>query len=401
MTAGLAQRGAGAQPAAAPRAGAAAAGAVRVMVVDDSAVVRGLIIGMLGSDRQIEIVASVANGAIAVDRLARAQDVEVIVLDIEMPVMDGLTALGKLLAIDPTVQVVMASTLTQQNAEISLRALELGAADYIPKPSSKQLGGSADFHRDLLAKVKELAAARRRRHGPIKTGAQSDAAAKRPLPHRGAAAPATGAAPAPIVLQPNARLRPDIIAIGSSTGGPQALTTVLKELFAEALAQPVIITQHMPPTFTTILAEHLQRASGVRCAEAVCGEPLLGGRIYVAPGDHHLLVEQGPAGPRLRLSRDPAENFCRPSVDPMLRSVARCYGRRGLAVILTGMGADGLAGCRQLVEAGGAVIAQDQATSVVWGMPGAVAAAGLCCAVEPLARIAASVAALARGGKVG
>ena len=137
------------------------------MVVDDSAVVRGLIIGMLGNDSQIEIAASVANGAIAVDRLSRSRDIEVIVLDIEMPVMDGLTALSKLLAVDPTVQVVMASTLTQQNAEISLRALELGAADYIPKPSSKQLGGSADFHRDLLAKVKELAAARRRRHGSL------------------------------------------------------------------------------------------------------------------------------------------------------------------------------------------------------------------------------------------
>jgi two-component system chemotaxis response regulator CheB len=367
------------------------------MVVDDSAVVRGLIIGTLGNDPQIEIVASVANGAIAVDRLSRSRDVEVIVLDIEMPVMDGLTALGKLLAVDPTVQVVMASTLTQQNAEISLRALELGAADYIPKPSSKQLGGSADFHRDLLSKVKELAAARRRRHGPISSRAQGQRLPVPAVPATVAGA-AVGASP-PIVLRPNARIRPEVIAIGSSTGGPQALSAVLKELCAEKLAQPIIITQHMPPTFTTILAEHLKRATGVPCAEAVSGESLVGGRIYVAPGDHHLLVEQGPGGARLRLSRDPAENFCRPSVDPMLRSVARCYGRRGLAVILTGMGSDGLSGCRELVAAGGAVIAQDQATSVVWGMPGAVAMAGVCCAVEPVSRIAAWVAAVAKGGR--
>lgn len=370
---------------------------VRVMVVDDSAVVRGLIIGMLGNDPQIEIVASVANGAIAVDRLARSRDVEVIVLDVEMPVMDGLTALGKLLAIDPTVQVVMASTLTQQNAEISLRALELGAADYIPKPSSKQLGGSADFHRDLLSKIRELAAARRRRLGPIRSATQprNPPKAAAPVP---AASPTVVTAP-PIALRPNGQIRPDIIAVGSSTGGPQALTVVLKELCAEKLAQPIIITQHMPPTFTTILAEHLQRATGVPCAEAVSGEALVGGRIYVAPGDHHLVVEQGPGGVRLRLTRDSAENFCRPSVDPMLRSVARCYGRRGLAVILTGMGADGLAGCRELVAAGGTVIAQDQATSVVWGMPGAVATAGLCSAVEPVSRIAARVAALAKGAR--
>lgn len=366
------------------------------MVADDSAVVRGLIIGMLGTDPQIEVVASVPNGAVAVDRVARSRDIEVVVLDIEMPVMDGLTALGKLLAIDTTLQVVMASTLTQHNAEVSMRALELGAADYIPKPSSRQLGGSADFRRDLLSKIKELAAARRRRGGTAKPEV---AAGRTPAQSRAAgASPAAAVAPA-ITLRPNPGTRPDIIAIGSSTGGPQALTTVLKELFVQAVPQPVIVTQHMPPTFTTILAEHLQRASGGRCAEAVNGESLLGGRIYVAPGDYHLLVEQTPTGPQLRLSRDPPQNFCRPSVDPMLRSVAQCYGRRGLAVILTGMGSDGLGGCRELTEAGGSVIAQDQPSSVVWGMPGAVASAGLCCAVEPLSRIAACVAALAKGGR--
>ncbi|HYN39563.1 MAG TPA: chemotaxis-specific protein-glutamate methyltransferase CheB, partial [Rhodospirillales bacterium] len=333
---------------------------IKVMVVDDSAVVRGLVIGMLSSDPQIDVAASLANGALAVDRLARTRDIEVIILDIEMPVMDGLTALGKLLAIDPTVQVVMASTLTQYNAKISLTALEKGAADYIPKPSSRQLGGSADFHRDLLAKVKALAARRRAIGGtlpPATTPLPAKPLPAKPLPAKPLPAkplpakplPALAAKPAPvpaaapsIVLRPSTRIRPDIIAVGCSTGGPQALTKMLKGLMAEALAQPVIITQHMPPMFTTILAEHLQRATGVRCAEAVCGEPLLGGRIYVAPGDCHLLVEPAAGGPRVRLTRDPPENFCRPSVDPRLRSLAVAYGQRAVAVILTGMGSDGL-----------------------------------------------------------
>jgi two-component system, chemotaxis family, protein-glutamate methylesterase/glutaminase len=382
----------------------------RVMVVDDSAVIRGLIIKMLETDAQIRVYESVANGAVAVDRLARAGDVEVIILDIEMPVMNGLTALSKLLAIDPTVQVVMASTLTQHNAEISLRALEKGAADYIPKPSSRQMGGSGEFQRDLLAKVKALAARRRALGGALTPAAPAFPAATKssriettdpppPGARRLQTAPRAAGMP-PITLRPMMQFRPEIIAVGSSTGGPQALIAMLTALMAGAPRQPVLVTQHMPPTFTTILGEHLQRSTGVRCAEAVDDEPVSGGRIYVAPGDHHMLVQAAPAGKRIKLSRDPPENFCRPSVDPMLRSLVRCYGRGTLAVILTGMGSDGLDGCRQVVEAGGAVIAQDQATSVVWGMPGAVATAGLCCAVEPLSRIAGTVQALIGRGNV-
>ena len=373
-------------------------GAVRVMVADDSAVVRGLITSMLGSDPGIEVVASVANGALAVERLARTRDIDVVVLDIEMPVMDGITALSKLLEIEPTLQVVMASTLTQHNAKISLQALERGAADYVPKPSSRDIGGSAGFRRDLLAKVKVLAA-RRSRLQPWR-GAAALASTGRPRGVAGAAVASGAAAPAPRpVLRAGPRARADVIAIGCSTGGPQALAAVLKGLKAETPSQPILITQHMPPTFTTILAEHLQRASGIPCAEGRAGEMLAGGRIYVAPGDHHMLVEAAAGGLRLQLTQDPPENFCRPSVDPMLRSLAVC-GRRTLAVVLTGMGSDGLAGCRRLIEAGGTVLAQDQASSVVWGMPGAVATAGLCCAVEPLDRIAAAIIALAKGGSL-
>jgi two-component system chemotaxis response regulator CheB len=188
---------------------------------------------------------------------------------------------------------------------------------------------------------------------------------------------------------------PDVLAIGSSTGGPQALFRVLGAL-RQGVRQPIFVTQHMPATFTTILAEHIARASGYPTREAVDGEEVVPGRIYVAPGDFHMSVETATPGNRfLRLSKEPPENFCRPSVDPMLRSLAAVYGRRVLCTILTGMGHDGLAGCRAVLAAGGSVLAQDEATSVVWGMPGAVATAGLCSAVLPIAEIGPLVQRLA------
>jgi len=381
----------------APHPGASDDNRCRVMVVDDSSVVRGFIVRMLEWDPGIVVVASAANGRIAVDRLRRRRDIDVIVLDIEMPVMDGLSALAELLQVDPSVQVLMASTLTLHNAEISLRALEAGAADYLPKPTARQLSGDGEFRRELLAKVKELAQVRQRRvqalgrtrSGDLQSAAADVRARAGEPPLRTAAAPAA----AKVSLRPPSGCRIDVVAIGCSTGGPKALAALLKAL--KPLAQPILITQHMPPTFTTILAEHIGRISGVPCAEAKSGEPLVGGRIYVAPGGHHLTVD----GMRLRLSQDPPENFCRPSVNPMLRSLARCFSCHALAVILTGLGADGLAGSRALVEAGGLVIAQDQASSVVWGMPGAVATAGLCCAVEPLDRLSATITTLARVGR--
>jgi len=178
-----------------------------------------------------------------------------------------------------------------------------------------------------------------------------------------------------------------VIAIGSSTGGPQALFSVLSNLKAGSLRQPILITQHMPPTFTTILAEHISRVSGWQAAEGQDGEPVRPNRIYIAPGDFHMVVEQKGVDKVIRLNKNPPENFCRPSVDPMLRSISACYGRKVLVVILTGMGSDGMKGGHVVVEAGGNVIAQDEASSVVWGMPGAAATAGICCAVLPLKEI--------------
>jgi len=352
----------------------------RVMVVDDSAVIRGLLTRALEKDATVKVVASVGNGEAAIKALER-HDIDVIILDIEMPVMDGLTALPKLLAAKPGVQIIMASTLTRKNAEVSLRALQAGAADYLPKPSStSELTGADSFRRELLEKVKALGkAARPARPATARTtvaSAESTVAVPRPV--------------RPISLRKPSSALPRIIAIGSSTGGPQALLEVLRDM-AASVKLPILITQHMPATFTTLLAEHIERATGVRCAEGKDGEPVTGGRIYLAPGNFHMTVERSGPGSVIRLNQNPPENFCRPSVDPMLRSLSPIYGAALLTIILTGMGSDGQKGAAEVVQAGGTVIAQDEATSVVWGMPGAVATAGLCSAVLPLKEIGPSV----------
>ena len=380
----------------------------RVMVVDDSAVIRGLLTRALEGDPEIKVAASVANGQMAINTLQR-QPMDVIVLDIEMPVLDGLSALPHLLQIDPHVKIVMASTLTARGADVSLRALKLGAADYIPKPTStRELTAADDFKRELVFKVKALGVAARKadpRKGEPPSRAPGIAS---PVAPASSSAPVAGATVArapvqptsgytlptparvkpetpPITLRPLPDGRPDVIAIGSSTGGPQALFEVLTHL--KELRQPILITQHMPATFTTILAEHISRQCGIPCAEAQDGEMIVGGRAYVAPGDFHFLVVAKNGQPGVQLTKDPPENFCRPAVDPMLRSIVRQWGRRVLVAILTGMGSDGAKGSRVVADGGGAVIGQDEATSVVWGMPGAVATQGLCSAVLPLKEI--------------
>ena len=341
----------------------------RVMICDDSVTIRNAIARMLETDAGIKVVARVGNGRMAIDELKRTK-VDVLVLDIEMPVLDGMAALPLLLRTDPGLRIIMASTLTTRGADIAMRALRLGAADYVPKPSSIGTANDDRFRIEIIGKVKGLA--RLRHHGM--------------LPARPAAA---------IVTRPAPPLPAKMLAIGSSTGGPQALFTLIQAL-GRFVNVPVILTQHMPATFTPILAEHITRLGGLPCAEAKDGEPLLPGQIYLAPGNKHLIVGSGggpAAGLRTavafaRLSNDPPENFCRPAVDPMLRSAAAICDGRVLVAMLTGMGHDGLAGTRRVVEAGGAALAQDEATSVVWGMPGAIAQAGLCHAVLPLPRMA-------------
>ena len=346
--------------------------AVRVMICDDSAVIRGAIARILEADPEITVVARVANGQAAIEQV-RAARVDVVVLDIEMPVMDGLTALPLLLKAEPGVRIIMASTLTTRGADIALRALRMGAADYLPKPSSIGAVNDDVFRHDLLAKVKGLGRLRRR-----------------------AAMPAP--AQPPLVLRAAPAVAARLLAIGSSTGGPQALFSLVQGL-GRSVGVPVVMTQHMPATFTPILADHLNRLGAMPCTEAVDGESLVAGRIYLAPGDRHLLVEGGRTGLRARLTTDPAENFCRPSVDPMLRSASAACGGRVLVAMLTGMGRDGQAGTAAVVEAGGAAIAQDEATSVVWGMPGVIARAGLCHAVLPLPKIAPKLLEMLKGAR--
>jgi two-component system, chemotaxis family, protein-glutamate methylesterase/glutaminase len=337
-------------------------GAVHVMVCDDSAVMRAAIARALEGDPEVRVVARAGNGAQAVETLGR-QRVDVLVLDIEMPVMDGLTALPLLLRAAPSLRVVMASTLTTRGAEVTLRALRLGAADYVAKPSAMTIQTADAFRHELLGKVKALAG---RRCRPFGTGVAARAEPR---------------------VRPPSGAMPRLLAIGSSTGGPQALFTLMGGL-SRGLPVPVVVTQHMPAAFTPILAEHMTRAGPLPCAEARDGEVLLAGRVYLAPGDRHLLIERAADGVRARLTTSPPVNFCRPSVDPMLESAAVAFGGRVLVAMLTGMGHDGLDGTRRIVEAGGTAIAQDEASSVVWGMPGAIAHAGLCHAVLPLPEIA-------------
>lgn len=337
---------------------------IRVMIVDDSAVVRGLITRQLETDPAIAVVARAANGRAALMELER-MPVDVIVLDLEMPVMDGMTALPLLIAKQPGVRVIIASTLTTRNARIGMQALQAGAADYLSKPDGGSLVNADAFNHDLLAKVRALGGRR---------GAASETAAARPI----AVAPTAG--------RPTRPVRPEVIVIGGSTGAPPALMQVFQAL-KDGPDQPILVAQHMPPIFTAMLAEQLGRAGGRACAEAIDGEPVLPGRAYVAPGGWHMTVAREDGGVVIRLNQQPPEHFCRPAVDPLLRSVAGVYGSAATAVILTGMGSDGALGCQVIAAAGGRFVVQDEATSAVWGMPGAAQRTGLCEAVLPLSRI--------------
>jgi two-component system chemotaxis response regulator CheB len=393
---------------------------IRVAVVDDSAVIRGIVTRWLEVDPEIKVVGSYVNGAMAVRQMADVNP-DVAILDIEMPEMDGLEALPLLLKAMPDLKVIMSSTLTRRNAEISMRALSMGAADYIPKPESRY-SGSDDFKNELIQKVR--AHAQRKRQGlsnrsyrgqgqaapqsPGSSTAPAPAATAAPAqrtsaPAVSARAPAAAPVPGsiwgtkPVVLRAASKQRPTILAIGSSTGGPQALFKVLGEL-GPSLAVPVVITQHMPATFTAILAEHIQNASKRPTKEAANGDVLQAGHIYVAPGDYHMLVVAEGTQRVIRVNQDPPENFCRPAVDPMFRSIAKIYGAQALGVILTGMGHDGRDGGRVLVDAGGTIICQDEPSSVVWGMPGAAATAGLASQVVPLDQMASTIARALKGG---
>lgn len=372
----------------------AAAAPVRVLLCDDSATVRAAMAGLLRGEPDLRVVGSAADGRQAlslIGSLPAWERPELVLLDLEMPVMDGMTVLPLLLGLaPPRPAVIVASALTQRGAAAAMAALRAGAVDYVPKPMAAG-GGLRDpaFRDELLAKLRGWG-----RMG--RNGGTSGAGAAAGRARGGPAAPAArlAQARAPGAAPPRA------VAIGCSTGGPQALSTVIRRLGQRGpLPVPVLVVQHMPAGFTTMLADHLSRLGGPPCAEAETGETLQPGRVYLAPGDRHLLVETGPGGALVaRLSDGPAENFCRPAVDPLLRSLVACCGARLLAAILTGMGQDGLVGCRGVAAAGGMVLAQDEASSVVWGMPGAVARAGLAHALLPPEALADRIQEALRGG---
>ncbi|KWV43899.1 chemotaxis response regulator protein-glutamate methylesterase [Bradyrhizobium macuxiense] len=361
---------------------------VRVMVVDDSVVIRGMISRWIGAEPDMEVVASLRTGLDAVNQLERINP-DVAVLDIEMPDLDGISALPQLLAKKRDLVIIMASTLTRRNAEISLKALSLGASDYIPKPESTREATAAEtFRHDLIQKIRHLGAKARR--SAIHTTANPTLAPGHDRQRAVAAgtAPAPAAAPVQFVRRPLGLLPPKVLLIGSSTGGPQALMTLVAEIGPVIDRFPVLITQHMPPTFTTILAEHLARTSKRPAHEAVDGEVVKAGQIHLAPGGRHMRVARHGIDAVITLDDGPPVNFCKPAVDPMFTSAIEVWQGSIMSVILTGMGSDGMRGGKEIVAAGGSVIAQDEASSVVWGMPGAAANAGICAAVLPLNQIA-------------
>jgi len=363
---------------------------IRVMLVDDAVVVRGLFARWVEAEPDLEVVATLRTGRDAVNQLERV-DPDVVVLDVDMPELDGIAALPLLLEKKRDLVVIMASTLTRRNAEISLRALSLGAADYIPKPgSNREVSASTAFRRDLIEKIRQLGLrAKRLRHG-IKTRVS------RPAKSAPSIVPATEEI-APLRLRQMPLTPPRVLVIGASTGGPQALNRLVVQIDTVIQRAPVLITQHMPPTFTAVLAEHLARVSKFPVREATDGEEVNAGAIYLAPGGKHMKVERRDGTAVIAIDDGPMVNFCKPAVDPLFASAAQVWGNKVLALVLTGMGSDGLAGAKEIVAAGGYVIAQDEETSVVWGMPGQVTTAGLCSAVLPLPEIGGRITRLFTG----
>lgn len=363
---------------------------IRVMLVDDAVVVRGLFARWVEAEPDLEVVATLRTGRDAVNQLERV-DPDVVVLDVDMPELDGIAALPLLLEKKRDLVVIMASTLTRRNAEISLRALSLGAADYIPKPgSNREVSASTAFRRDLIEKIRQLGLrAKRLRHG-IK------ARVSRPAKSAPSIVPATEEI-APLRLRQMPLTPPRVLVIGASTGGPQALNRLVVQIDTVIQRAPVLITQHMPPTFTAVLAEHLARVSKFPVREASDGEEVNAGAIYLAPGGKHMKVERRDGTAVIAIDDGPMVNFCKPAVDPLFASAAQVWGNKVLALVLTGMGSDGLAGAKEIVAAGGYVIAQDEETSVVWGMPGQVTTAGLCSAVLPLPEIGGRITRLFTG----
>ena len=332
-------------------------------MVDDSVVIRRLVTHALEREPGLEVVGFASNGSVALARIPQLNP-DVITLDIEMPEMDGLETLRELRKHFPLIRVVMFSTLTDRGAAITLQALALGADDYVAKASN---AGSLDrsmasLQAELIPKIKQFFV----------------------MPGASPAAAPSAEAKTPAKLPPPASVgRRKVLAIGTSTGGPNALGAVIPAIPAD-FPLPILIVQHMPPLFTRLLAERLQASSPLKVEEAQSGSKVTPGKVLIAPGDFHMQVRNGGGETVIALDQSPPENSCRPAVDVLFRSVAEVYGGTAVSAVLTGMGQDGLRGVEALKARGAYVIAQDEASSVVWGMPGAVAGAGLADRVVPL-----------------
>jgi two-component system, chemotaxis family, protein-glutamate methylesterase/glutaminase len=355
---------------------------IRILVVDDSVVVRRMVSDALAADPQLEIAGTAANGKIALAKLTQVNP-DIVILDIEMPELDGLATLVGIRKALPALPVIMYSTLTQRGAEATLDALSKGATDYVTKPSNvgSVAQGLECIRTQLIPKIKAICG---RAAGITNLLPPAAALIPKAIP--------------PGSAIPRREERIDIVAIGISTGGPNALA-VLMPSFPRDFPVPVVIVQHMPPVFTRLLAERLAAKSQIGVEEGHTGAVLRPGCAWIAPGDYHMIVASDNRGVTLRTHQGPQENSCRPAVDVLFRSVADVYKPHALAVEMTGMGQDGLRGCELIREFGGQILAQDQASSVVWGMPGFVANAGLADKILPLDQLSIEIIRRVRNGR--
>jgi two-component system chemotaxis response regulator CheB len=344
----------------------------RILVIDDSLVIRKVLSQTLGEDADLEVAGTASDGKIGLAKIAQLKP-DLITLDVEMPVMSGMEALVQVRKLYPDLPVIMFSTLTERGAAATLDALSLGASDYVMKPSNtgSMAGAIERIHEDLIPKIKSLCGKKVQK-------------------------PATlSVAPPPILISrprpaPRVRKPIHIVAIGTSTGGPNALAEVLPRI-PKDFPVPIVAVQHMPPVFTKMLADRLASRSAIPIEEGVPDATLAPGRAWLAPGNFHMAVKRAGASYRLALNQEPAENSCRPAVDVLFRSVASVFGPNTLAVVMTGMGSDGLLGAQKISNCGGQIIVQDEASSVVWGMPGAIYHSGIADAAYPLAQIAGEI----------
>jgi two-component system chemotaxis response regulator CheB len=356
---------------------------IRVLIVDDSVVVRKVLAEVLSSDAAIAVAGTASDGRIALAKIGQLNP-DLITLDVEMPNLSGLETIVEIRKLYPMLPVIMFSTLTEHGATATLEALALGASDYVTKPSNtgSLAATMARIKQDLIPKIKALCG--RRLSGKLQTTElPKEAIALKRLPRSDA--------------------RIEILAIGTSTGGPNALAELLPGMPGN-FPVPIVIVQHMPRLFTRMLAERLDKLSAISVREGEAGRNLEPGQAWIAPGDYHMTVERRGASAQLATNQEPPENSCRPAVDPLFRSVAKVFGSGVLSVVLTGMGSDGVRGAQHIREQGGQVFVQDEESSVVWGMPGQVAAAGLADAIHPIGSMAKEIirrVAMSRTAKAG